>query len=397
VGGRWGRRLSRVGGAAIALVLALAVAPAAFAAPPNDDFASAFPLQVIDDHALTDQFQGSTAGATSEPGEPAHPGIFSHPNGTNSVWYAWTPGYNALARVYVCSHLLGLTSFDPALGTYTGSSVGSLTGHNLNYQTACQGVTEDDIFNQFTAIAGTTYYFAVAGSSGAEGYFMIRVYERAPNDQFDKATSLTGTSGQAQGNNTYSAYETGEPSHGGVQPTVSVWYRWVAPVSGRATFNTCGSDFNTSLAVYTGASVDALTPVADNRNATTCSPQSRLSFNATRNTVYRITVDGDAPYFQTGAVTLNWAEFRFPQTTITAGPSGTTTDSTPTFRFASSLTGSTFKCRFDAHAFGACSGPGARHTPTSPLASGPHTFAVRASKSGATDPTPATRSFTIAP
>jgi hypothetical protein len=373
--------------------------PAALAAPPNDNFANSFPLQVIDDHALTDQFQGSTVDATSEPGEPAHSGIFSHPDGSNSVWYQWTPGYNGQALAIVCSHLTepGLTAFDPALGIYTGSSLGSLTPHQFTFQTACQGFSEDDIASQFTAVAGTAYSIAVAGSGGAEGDFMVRVYERAPNDRFDKATSLTGTSGQAQGNNTYSAYETGEPSHGGVQPTVSVWYRWVAPVSGRATFNTCGSDFNTSLAVYTGASVDALTPVADNRNATTCSPQSKVTFNAIRNQVYRITVDGDAPNFQTGAVTLNWAEFRFPQTTITAGPSGTTADSTPTFRFASSLTGSTFKCRFDAHAFAPCSGPGARHTPASPLASGAHTFAVAASKSGAADPTPATRSFTVAP
>ena len=36
-----------------------------------------------------------------------------------------------------------------------------------------------------------------------------------------------------------------------------------------------------------------------------------------------------------------------PQTTITSGPSGNTTDDTPTFEFQSSESGSTFACRFD--------------------------------------------------
>ncbi|HXF00382.1 MAG TPA: glycosyl hydrolase [Solirubrobacterales bacterium] len=37
-----------------------------------------------------------------------------------------------------------------------------------------------------------------------------------------------------------------------------------------------------------------------------------------------------------------------PQTTITSGPSGSTADTTPTFTFSSSESGSTFQCRFDA-------------------------------------------------
>jgi len=51
-----------------------------------------------------------------------------------------------------------------------------------------------------------------------------------------------------------------------------------------------------------------------------------------------------------------------PQTTITAGPSGSTTDATPTFSFTSSESGSTFRCRFDSQPFAACSGS-ASHTP----------------------------------
>ncbi len=87
-----------------------------------------------------------------------------------------------------------------------------------------------------------------------------------------------------------------------------------------------------------------------------------------------------------------------PQTTITGGPSGATTDSSPTFGFVSNEPGSTFECRFDSEPFAACSGPGASHTPSAPLTSGPHTFAVQATdRAQNTDWTAAKRTFTVAP
>jgi hypothetical protein len=85
-----------------------------------------------------------------------------------------------------------------------------------------------------------------------------------------------------------------------------------------------------------------------------------------------------------------------PETTITAGPTGPTADNTPTFSFTSSQAGSTFQCRFDSQAFAACSGPGASHTPSTALSPGSHTFEVRATDQAKnTDPTPATRTFTV--
>jgi len=81
-----------------------------------------------------------------------------------------------------------------------------------------------------------------------------------------------------------------------------------------------------------------------------------------------------------------------PNTTITGGPSATTTDSTPTFAFISNEGDSVFECRVDAGAFAPCSSPGARAT----LANGPHTFQVRATdQTGNNDPSPAMRSFTL--
>lgn len=86
------------------------------------------------------------------------------------------------------------------------------------------------------------------------------------------------------------------------------------------------------------------------------------------------------------------ADTTAPNTTISSGPSGATTDRTPTFAFTSSEAGSTFECRVDSGSFTACSSP----RTTSSLPNGAHTFYVRATDAaGNTDSTPASRSFTV--
>jgi hypothetical protein len=80
-----------------------------------------------------------------------------------------------------------------------------------------------------------------------------------------------------------------------------------------------------------------------------------------------------------------------PDTIFDSGPTGPTNDSTPTFAFHSTLTGSTFQCKVDGGAFASCSSP----FTTSLLTDGAHTVQARAMKSGGTDPTPASRSFTV--
>ncbi len=87
-----------------------------------------------------------------------------------------------------------------------------------------------------------------------------------------------------------------------------------------------------------------------------------------------------------------------PETTIDSGPSGSTSNPTPTFSFHSSEAGSAFECSLDSGvpSFGPCSGPGAAHTPTANLSDGPYTFRVRATDAAQnTDPTPATQAFEV--
>jgi hypothetical protein len=82
-----------------------------------------------------------------------------------------------------------------------------------------------------------------------------------------------------------------------------------------------------------------------------------------------------------------------PETTIDSGPSGTVTSTTADFAFSSSESGSSFECRLDAGAWASCTSPKSYTS----LAVGDHTFDVRATDAaGNTDPTPATRTWTIA-
>jgi hypothetical protein len=87
-----------------------------------------------------------------------------------------------------------------------------------------------------------------------------------------------------------------------------------------------------------------------------------------------------------------------PQVSVDSGPTGTTQNKTPTFTFsATDAVGPiTYKCSIDTGTpnFGACSGPGTSHTPTTPLGDGSYTFRVQATD-GAGNSAVATRSFSV--
>ena len=100
----------------------------------------------------------------------------------------------------------------------------------------------------------------------------------------------------------------GEPDHAGNVGGASVWYVWTAPTTGVYSLNTFGSNFDTLLAVYTGAAVSALTEVASNDDANT-GVASSVTFNAMAGTVYHFAVDGfnDGTGPAEGNFTLNLA------------------------------------------------------------------------------------------
>ena len=80
-----------------------------------------------------------------------------------------------------------------------------------------------------------------------------------------------------------------------------------------------------------------------------------------------------------------------PDTSISGGPTGSVANKVATFTFTSTVSRSTFQCKFDAGVWAACASPKTYNK----LKQGAHTFRVRAKKATRVDKTPAVRAFTV--
>ena len=156
-------------------------------------------------------------------------------------------------------------------------------------------------------LAATTYdtsgwrtiRLRVRDEAGHESIARLSLYvyfDEAPtrpeNDDFAAAATLSATVRERRGSTAAATAESGEPAHGPGGPGRSVWARYVATASGRVTFGTCGSDFDTVLAAYTGASLQTLTKVASDDDGGCSADTSRMSFDAVAGETYWIAVDG---------------------------------------------------------------------------------------------------------
>ena len=259
-------------GLALAASLFVGVSGASGAPPDNDMFASARIITGESGSAV-----GSTSEATKQSGEPAHAGNA----GGRSVWYLWTAPATEQTIFETCG-----TGLDTLLAVYEGGSVTAL---------ALIGASDDGCSEQsiltFPATAGVVYSIAVDGYGGATGSFTLRWRPLlAPrNDNFAAAEPLSGTSGSFEETTLGGGTEPGERPHAG-SSAGSVWFSWTVPVAGVASIDTCGSSFDTRLAVYTGDSVAALTQIASNDDS--CGLRSRVRFAARAGTTYRIAVVG---------------------------------------------------------------------------------------------------------
>lgn len=265
-------------------------------APPsavgNDNFANA---QLVS--GSSGSTSGTNTGATKEAGEPNHAGNF----GGASIWFRWQAPANAMVTMTTVG-----SNFDTLLGIYTGSTVGGLTLIASNDDEAFPSSLNSRV--TFTAVAGTTYRIAVDGFNGATGnvFFNWSSGPTGPaNDNFAGAQIISGSSGTVTGNNVNATKETGEPSHAGNSGGVSVWYRWTAPSTGTVTFVTAGSNFDTLLAAYTGASVGGLTLIASNDDAN-ATLQSVITFNASNGVTYYLAVDGYNG--AAGSIVFGWSQ-----------------------------------------------------------------------------------------
>ncbi len=236
----------------------------------------------------------NNAYATKEPGEPDHAG---NPGG-RSLWYCWTATTNTPVTFDT-----GGSAFDTVLAVYVGDSLPNLTWIGSNDDIA--GATHRQSQVTFTPTPGTTYRIAVDGFNNAVGNAVLNINPPA-NDDFADAFELSGLLGGAHGHTIGASKESGEPAHAFDVGGYSVWYQWTAPASGPVDFNTSGSNFDTTLAVYTDHALTNLTLIAANEDDAQGGGRltSRLSFTAIEGVTYRIAVEGFGGVW--GEFQLNW-------------------------------------------------------------------------------------------
>ena len=251
---------------------------------PNDTFESASPIT-----SARAQLFGNSNCATTDPGEAPIIGSLGR-----SVWFRWTAPFNGQAMISTDG-----TTFDSVLGVYTGPSPQDLAKIGENDD----GGYGHNALVRFETIATTVYRVKVDGYQGVGGDYTLNIIP-GNNDNFQSCAPLPGAVGLIRDYTIYATAEFGEPAHADNAAIHSLWYCWTAPFTGPVTFDTDGSLFDTVLAVYTGSSLSALTRVAANDNYQPPWTTSRLTFNATSNTLYRVAVDGRNS--SVGMLILRW-------------------------------------------------------------------------------------------
>jgi hypothetical protein len=256
---------------------------AAALAPANDNFVSAQFLP-----SANNSISGRNTGATAEPDEPSHGDLVSPAD--NSVWYTWT----APATGHAIFRTIG-SNFDTVLAAYSATAVPGVGG--LHQEAANDDLAQDGSTRasqiRFAAVQGKRYFIAVDGFAQATGDIRLTW---TTNDDFEAAPALPGP---AEGgfatfavHNEGTTAQPGEPLHAGKSGTTSVWYKWTAPFSGNAAFQTTQNNYDTILAVYIWEKVNQLTEVASNDDLQPGNHRSKVLFTATAGQTYRIALTG---------------------------------------------------------------------------------------------------------
>ena len=214
-------------------------------------------------------------------------------------------------------------------GDFKRISIGVTQGENANYRTVrwTRGVTEvgssgSPLFNAKQQVIGQLFG-GDSDCSNTDPSQQIDEYGRfnvtfstvrrwllnepvtvPANDSFSSAQTLSGDQGSIAGNTVNASRETGEPNHGQGGGRNSIWYQWTASFSGVVTFETAGSDFDTTLGVYQGNAVNQLVQIAGNDDFELGQTSSRVGFLVTTGALYRIGADGrDGAQ---GSLQLSW-------------------------------------------------------------------------------------------
>jgi hypothetical protein len=203
------------------------------------------------------------------------------------VWYVFTPDCTAFYDI----NTVGNSDYDTALSVHTGCP------GNVANQIACNDDYGTGVLSRVSVqlIAGIPYFIRVHGYNDIPGNFQLNL--SALPDINDSCSRIIQVSDGTTGFSTFGATTDGLPDElcGDVandqQVNQDVWFYYVATCDGQVRVDTCGSGYDTKLAVYASYSCPTVTPpVGCNNDA--CGTQSMVTFNALAGQSFQIRVGG---------------------------------------------------------------------------------------------------------
>jgi hypothetical protein len=267
--------------------------------PANDDCANA--AWIAAGAAQT----GSTALATND-GTANCGSSASSPD----VWFKYRPATSGTVTVITCG-----SNYDTVVSAHSGNC-GALTQLACNDDDntcASNGLASRITFN---GVAGTTYRIRVSGYANGTGNYSILVtggggvIPPANDDCSGRAGVGTGTLAfNTTGATTDGIAHAACNQNGVNQITNDIWYNHPAQATGRVRISTCGSNFNTRLAVYRDAgctNYEARLMACNDNLGGACGTGSQAIISVVAGTNYTIRIGGTSGASGAGTLTIEY-------------------------------------------------------------------------------------------
>lgn len=339
---------------AVAVFIFLSSAIFLSAQPANDSFANRTEITLAGTSAT---ISGTLSNATFEADEPFVDGISSG----QTAWWTWTAPSNGIVKLLAIG-----TNFSPFVTIYVGDDFTNLSLVASNNYVACYTETNcgchwrERSELSLHVSAGRAYQVAIDSAiitdttwlleSGSPDWGLwssqqttnvlpggnLRLelsFTPAPrNDDFERPRLLTGARTHIVVSNEGATAQTNEPFHLGNPGGSSVWFRWKAPGSGRATLSTseilpysppdwlsagtygvsiinlwsrgrpsCGTEIDQNpppvfypvFAAYTGGTLDSIVAAENCLPMNLDAYPNAVAFDAVKGQTYSIAFDGN--------------------------------------------------------------------------------------------------------
>ncbi|MEO0556900.1 MAG: T9SS type A sorting domain-containing protein [Bacteroidota bacterium] len=271
--------------------------------PVNDFLFAAAPIAAPDTFVTV-----SSVGADAEDGDfnPAASCVSTGSDGNNALWWAFLA--TGAGSVEAMARGVGADPVDTIVSVLTLGEDGTLTEVACNDDTTT-GNPDDGSRTAFDVTPGTRYFVRVTGFNGEEGDLVVGIggasglvrtyvtgahndnlgfspgalqFSRVPADYPDTNVGATEETNEAL------ASCVGDGNDG----RNSVWRIFVSPANASVTLDLEGSTFDTILSVYRSDGVSLVEEVACNDDAGDGIRTSRVTFDATANTIYAVRTVG---------------------------------------------------------------------------------------------------------